>query len=132
VRSTTVPLNSVADSAGRIVMRHTVVVKNDVMVPAQSNVTITASTLAQGATATISVTAKDQFGNLVKNVTPADFVAAASGAGGGGTIGAFTCSNVTAICTATYTAPNTAGAASISVKVGAVDIIFSPIALTIN
>jgi hypothetical protein len=36
------------------------------------------------------------------------------------------------ICTATYTAPATAGADAISVKILATEIVFSPLALTIT
>jgi hypothetical protein len=132
VRSTTTPLSSVPDSAGRIVMRHTVVVKNDVPVAATSTLAVGATTLNQGTTTTIVVTVKDQFGNPVLNVTPADFVLAATGAGGGGTIAAATCSATTGVCTATYTAPAVAGAVSISATIGGVAIIASPIAITIN
>jgi hypothetical protein len=131
VRSTTTPLNTVADSAGRIVIRHTLVVKNDVAAPQTSTVVVAATTLAQGATTTITVTLKDQFGNPVKNGTPADFTLTASGVGGGGTISAATC-NTNGFCTATYTAPAAAGATTISAKIGTTEILFSPITLTIN
>ncbi len=132
VRSTTVPLNTVNDSAGRIVMRHTVVVKSDVAVPQTSTLAVGTTTLTQGATTTIVFTAKDQFGNPVKTVTPADFVLAATGAGGGGTIAAPVCSALTGVCTATYTAPGTAGVTTISATIGGVAVVFSPINLTIN
>lgn len=132
VKSTAFPLSTVGDSAGRIVMRHTVVVKNDVAVPQTSTLAVSSNNMAQGAQATIFFSAKDQFGNPVKNITPADFVLAASGAGGGGTIGAVTCSPATGVCTATYTAPGTAGVATITAKIGGVDVLFSPTNITIN
>jgi hypothetical protein len=36
------------------------------------------------------------------------------------------------VCTATYTAPATAGADAITVKIGGVNVLNSPLALTIN
>lgn len=133
VRSTTTPLNTLGDSAGRVVMRHTVVVKNAVAAPQTSSLSVGGTILTQGATTTISVALKDQFGNPVLSATPpADLTLTASGIGGGGTIGALTCNALNGICTATYTAPAAAGTATISAKLGAVEILLSPINLTIN
>jgi hypothetical protein len=130
VRSTTVPLNTVNDSAGRIVMRHTVVVKSDVAVPQTTTLAVGTTTLAQGTTTTVTVTAKDQFGNPVKSVAPGDITFTISGVGGA--ISGFACNALTGVCTGTYTAPAAAGVATISAKIGAVEIVFSPINLTIN
>jgi hypothetical protein len=131
IMSSPIGFNTVADSAGRIVIRHTLVIKNDVAIATQSSLAVGSTTVAQGGQTTIVVTVKDQFGNPVLNVTPADITLAASGVGGGGTIGALTCSNTTGICTATYTAPGAAGATSISAKIGGADILNSPIAITV-
>jgi len=131
VRSTTTPLNTVGDSAGRIVMRHTVVVKNDLPFAQTSTLSVGATTMTQGATMTISVALKDQFGNPVLSATPpANFTLTATGVGG--TIGTVTCNAFNGICTATYTAPATAGVAIISAKIGGAEILFSPVNVTIN
>ena len=130
VRSTT-PLNTLGDSAGRIVMRHTVVVKNDVAFAATSSLAVGATVMTQGATMTISLALRDQFGNPVLSLTPpANLTLTATGAGG--TIGALTCSAFTGICTATYTAPAAAGVEVISAKIGGVEILLSPVNVTIN
>ena len=87
--------------------------------------------MTQGATMTISVAMRDQFGNPVLSLTPpANFTLTATGAGG--TIGAVTCNASTGICTATYTAPAAAGVEVISAKIGGTEILLSPVNVTIN
>jgi hypothetical protein len=127
VKSTTPLPVTVADSAGKFVVRQSVVVKADVPSSLKSTVAISATTLVNTTgVATVTVTVKDQFNNVVKTATPADFVATATN----GTLGAATCS--LGICTLTYTAPGAAGNDTIHVTIGGVDILFSPIQLTIN
>lgn len=123
-------LTTAADSAGRVVVRRIVLIKPDVPSPLKSTVAISATTIVNGGTATVTVTVKDKFGNIVKTAVPADFALSASGAGGGGTFGAVACT--LGVCTVTYTAPAVAGAAMIAVKITALDILLSPLALTIT
>jgi hypothetical protein len=131
VRSTTNPLNSLADSAGKFVVRQSVVVKPDVASPLMSKLATSATTVVNTTgSATITVTVKDQFGNLIKNATGAEFALTVTSAGTAGTIGAVTCAQ--GVCTATYTAPNAAGTDQIHAKIGGVEILFSPITITIN
>lgn len=129
VRSVTGGLATLNDSAGRVVLRRSVqVIAAD---PAASKSTLETSlgaspTISANGTATVTVTVKDAFGNLVKTATSAAFLPAVTR----GTVGAFSCTN--GVCTATYTAPATAGADAISVKIGGVDIQFSPLTITVN
>jgi hypothetical protein len=116
------------DSTGRIVVQQTLYVKEDVASATKSTIQISATTIAAGMTATITVRVKDKFGNLVRTTTPADFVLAA--AAGGGTFSGASCSS--GVCQVTYTAPAAPGTDTISAKIGGVDILFSPITLTIN
>jgi len=69
---------------------------------------------------------KDQFGNVVTTATPASFTITATR----GAISGTACTLGT--CTATYTAPATTGADSLSVKILGVEVLLSPIALVIN
>jgi hypothetical protein len=117
-----------SDSAGRIIVKKTVVVIADVPASANSNVTMNATTLAVNTTATITINVRDRFGNLVRTATAADF--AVTNSAGGGTITGMTCSLGT--CTATYTAPAVPGTDVLSVKIGGVDILGSPITITIQ
>ena len=128
VRSVTTPLATFADSSGRIVIRRTLTVKANLPSPTKSTVSISATSIAHGTTATVTVKVKDQFGNPVKTATAADFVIT-SGAGGG-TFGAASCTD--GVCTITYTAPAAAGPDAISVKILGVHILLSPITLTIT
>lgn len=123
----TTPL-TVADSAGRIVIRHSVVVVADTASPLKSTVGISATSIPKNGTATVTVTMKDRFGNPVKNAKPTDFVLA-SGVGMG-TFGAVTCD--TGVCTVTYTAPAAAGPDVVSATILGANILGSPIALTIT
>ena len=123
-------LTTAADSSGRVVVRRSVLIKPDVSSPLKSTVAISATTIVNGGTATVTVTVKDKFGNIVKTAVPADFALSASGAGGGGTFGAVACT--LGVCTVTYTAPAVAGPAMISVTITALDILLSPLALTIT
>jgi hypothetical protein len=82
--------------------------------------------IATGAIATLTVTVKDKYGNKIKTTAPGDFAVTHTGAG---IIGGFTCS--AEVCTAAYTAPAVAGADVISVKINGVNVVSSPISLTI-
>ena len=121
-------LTTLADSAGRIVIRRSVVVIAGDPDPTTSSLFVTPTTLAINTTATVTITVKDQFGNLVKSVTPAAFALTTSR----GAFSGLACGSNTGICTATYTAPTTAGADQISVKILGLDVIGSPVALTIT
>jgi hypothetical protein len=124
------PPGTAFDAPGRVVIRRSVDVAPGDPSPAKSTVAINATTIAANGTATVTVTLRDAFGNLVKAGTPSLFTASA--AAGRGTIGAFTCTE--GVCTATYTAPATTGADAITVKIAATgaDILNSPIAIVIN
>ena len=128
VRGTTLPMNTLADSTGRVVVVHSVVVKPDVPSP-QTTVEISATTvLHTTGTATVTVTVKDRFGNTIKTATGGEFTLTAGGVGG--TFGPISCT--LGVCTSTYTAPVATGSASIVVKILGVDVLFSPLAITIN
>ena len=126
VRPSTPAPASVADSAGLIVLRRSVEVIASDPSATKSTVEITAVSIAANGTATITVKVKDRFGNIVKTAAPTDFTVTITR----GAAGAFTCAS--GVCTSTYTAPATAGADSISVKIGGVEILFSPLTLTIT
>jgi hypothetical protein len=126
IRGKQTPMTTVADSAGRIVIRRSVVVIANDPDAATSTVSVSASTIASNGTATVTIVVKDHFGNTVKTATPADFALTTSR----GAFSALAC--VQGVCTATYTAPATAGADNITVKILGVDIVFSPIVLTIT
>ena len=129
VSATATALNTLADSAGRFVVRQSILVKADIPSATKSTIAISATTILHATgTATITVNVRDRFNNLVKTATPADFVLT-SGAGGGTFSGA-TCT--LGVCTITYTAPAAAGPDAVSAKIGGVEILFSPITLTIN
>jgi hypothetical protein len=72
------------------------------------------------------VSVRDAFNNLVKTATSADFTAIPTR----GALGAFSCTD--GVCTATYTAPGTTGGDTITVKIGASNVVNSPLTLTIN
>jgi hypothetical protein len=129
VRGTLLPMATLADSTGRVVMRHSIEVVADDPSDTTSSVQISTTTIAQGGTATITITARDDFRNIVRNVLPAAFSVTPTGVGGGGTVTPLTC--VQGVCTTTYTAPAAAGAVSIAVRLGTVAIVNSPINLTI-
>lgn len=127
VRGALFPLAALGDSLGRIVVRHSIVVVADVASALKSTLQMSATTIAPSGTAVVTVMVKDRFGNLVKNALPTD-ITVTLGAGGG-TLGVVTCSQ--GVCTATYTAPAAPAADTISVKILGVEILFSPIAITI-
>ncbi len=120
------PLATLADSTGRIVVRRSIEVIAGDPAPTKSTLEITAASIAANGTATVTVTVRDVFNNIVKSATPAAFTMTVTR----GTLGAFACVN--GVCTATYMAPGTPGADSISVQIGGIDIHFSPLALTIT
>ena len=97
----------------------------DVPSATRSTVAMSATSIAVNGTATVTVTVRDRFGNVVKTAAPGDFALSASA----GSFSAVTCSS--GVCTATYTAPAAPGSPTISVKILGVDILGSPIVLTI-
>jgi hypothetical protein len=131
VRATATAPVTVNDSAGKFVVRQSVVVKPDIPSALRSTLAVSATTVTNTTgTLTVTVTVKDQFGNIVKNALPTDFVLSVTSAGTPGVIGAATCAQ--GVCTATYTAPNAAGTDAIHAKINGVEILFSPITITIN
>ena len=114
------------DSAGAIVIRRSVVVVAGTPSVTKSSVTVGATTLTVSTATTVTVTVKDAFNNPVLSVVPGDLTMAATA----GTLSGGACSN--GVCTFTYTAPAAAGPATITAKIGAVDVTNSPLALTIN
>lgn len=120
------PLATLADSTGRIVVRRSVQVVAATPDTAKSTVEITATSIAANGVATVTVTLRDRFGNIVLTTAPGDFTVSVSR----GSVAAFGCTQ--GVCTATYTAPATSGADSIIVQIGGVQIHFSPLALTIT
>jgi hypothetical protein len=129
VRSTAKPLNTLADSAGQVVIRRTLVIKPDV--PSDSStLSITSNFIAVNGTATITVTVRDRFKNLVTTATNADFTLTNTGGAAGGSISTPSCT--LGVCTATYTAPAAATTTNISAQIGGVDIKSSPITVTIH
>ncbi|MGE5100446.1 MAG: invasin domain 3-containing protein, partial [Deltaproteobacteria bacterium] len=127
VRNTGAALSTLADSAGRIVIRRSVVVKASAPSATKTSTAVSPTSIAAGATTTLTVTVRDAFNNVVKTATSADFAVTITG---GGTLDAFACTN--GVCTATYHAPGAPGAVSIAVKIGGVDVVNSPLALTIT
>jgi hypothetical protein len=122
-----VPGAAPGDSAGAVVIRRSVVVVAGPPDVIKSSVSVAAITMpATTGTTTVTVTVKDAFNNPVLSVVPTDLTMAATR----GTLSAGACAN--GVCTFTYTAPATAGPATITVKVGAVDVTNSPLALTIT
>jgi hypothetical protein len=127
VRVTNNGLATLADSTGRIVVRRSIKVIAAAPDPSKSTVEIAGGAFVQhGTSTTVTVRVRDIFGNAVKIATPGDFVGTAVQ----GTLGAFSCS--LGICTATYTAPAATGPDTISVKIGGIEISFSPLGLTIT
>ena len=126
VRSSKRPMFSVADSAGRVVIRHSVFVKPADPSATTSALTASNTTVAVGGALTITVTVKDQFNNLIKTATPGMFAVTATS----GTLGAFTCNF--GVCTATYTAPAAAGTDTINALIGGQAILSSPMTITVQ
>jgi hypothetical protein len=127
VRGLPVPFASLADSAGRVVVRHTIVINPDIPSAAKSTLEISATTIAAGGSANVTITVRDKFGNIVRTAKATD-VTVIPGAGGG-TLSALSC--VLGICTSVYTAPAAAGPDTISVQILGFDILLSPLAITI-
>jgi hypothetical protein len=127
IRSVATPLNTLGDSMGKIAVRQTVTVVADIPSSLKSTMSMSAVSIGVGLTATVTIKVNDRFGNPVKTATPASF-AITSGAGGGTFSGA-TCTQ--GVCTVTYTAPAAAGPDTVSVKILGLDILFSPMSLTI-
>jgi hypothetical protein len=130
LRGKATPLATLADSAGRIVIRRSVEVIASDPDPMTSTfaVSVSPATMAINTTATVTITLKDSFGNLVKAATTSMFTLTMTA----GAFSAIACGSNTGICTATYTAPAAAGPAQIAAKILGVDIFGSPINLTIT
>lgn len=127
VRGLPLPFTSATDSAGRVVVRHTILIVPDIPSAAKSTLEITATTIAASGTATVTVTVRDRFGNIVRNAKLTDVTVTPST--GGGTLTPVSC--VLGACTWTYTAPATTGPYTISAQILGVDILFSPLSITI-
>jgi hypothetical protein len=134
VRGTSAPFTGVADSAGHVVVRQSIVVVPALPSALKSTVTIT-DTLLVNTTgmATLTITVKDAFGNIVKTAAPTDFTLTAAGSAGA-SFGAVTCA--AGVCTVTYTAGAASAAATISVQIGGTDVLYltvhTPIRLMIS
>jgi hypothetical protein len=127
VRGAPAPLFGTDSSVRTVLQQSVVVVAAGGADPTRSTLAVSATSVAVNlATTTVTVTAKDVSGNPVTTATPADFTLTAAR----GTISGTACT--LGVCTATYTAPATAGAESISAKIVGVQIVFSPIAMTIT
>lgn len=127
IRATAATLETAADSAGRIVARRSIVVKPDVASELKSTAAVDFTNIPVSATTNVTVTIRDKFNNKIKTATAADFTTNVTG---GGTLGVFACTE--GVCTATYTAPAAPGPVTISVSVGGVDILGSPINMVIH
>ena len=132
VRGTVTPFTSLADSAGHVVIRQSVVILPDVPFAQTSSLAISVTNLniPQLGRPTVTVTVKDRFGNLVNNPVPGtDFTFSTSGGSGGGLLGTFTCA--AGVCTTIYTpVPGFLGTVPIAVKIGGNNIVNSPITVT--
>ena len=117
---------TVADTAGTTIIRRSAVVQAAAPDPTKSSVGAAATTIAANGTTTITVVVKDSFNNPVLTVVPGDLAMVAST----GTLGAGTCSG--GVCSFTYTAPAAATTATISAKIGTVDVFNSPFTITIT
>ena len=127
----TTVLNTLGDSTGKIAVRQSVTVVADVPSSLKSSMSMSAVSIGVGLTATVTIRVNDRFGNPVRTATPAQFDI--SSAAGGGTFSGATCTQ--GVCTVTYTAPAAAGTDTVSVKIPqtlGLDILFSPMALTIT
>ena len=111
------------DSIGVVVIKRRVVVVPDA---ANSSATISPLSVAGGAQATITVLVKDVFNNPVTTAVPGDIAVTPSV----GTVNAGSCTN--GVCSFTYTAPAGPATATITVKIGGVNVVGSPISLPIT
>jgi len=114
------------DSAGLIVIRRSVVVIAGPPDAVKSTVSVLSTTVAANGTTTVSVVVKDAFNNPVLSAAPGDITLAATA----GTLNAGTCA--AGVCSYTYTAPAAAGPATVTVKIGGINVTNSPLALTIT
>ncbi len=128
LRGTPTGPTTLADSAGRIVLRRSLLVIPDVPSPLKSTVDVTPTTVPNGTTATITIHVKDRFSNPVLTAKPSDIVITSDAVGG--MLSVPVCS--LGVCTATYTAPPAAGPDAIHVKVQATEILGSPVVITIT
>jgi hypothetical protein len=87
---------------------------------AQSTLAVAPLTVAANGTATVTVTLKNASGQTVTAAGASAFVATASA----GSLGTWSCSS--GVCSATYTAPSSAGSATISATIGGTSISGSP------
>lgn len=111
------------DSVGVVVIRRRIVVIPDA---ANTSASAGATSIAVNTQTTITVVVRDVLGNTVTTAVPGDLAVDATV----GALNAGSCSS--GVCTFTYTAPAAAGPASVTVKIGGVNVVNSPIALTIT
>jgi hypothetical protein len=115
-----------ADTAGTTLIRRTAVVQAGAADVSKTSVSAALTTVPVTMTTTITVVVRDAFNNPVLNVAPSDIAVVPSV----GNISGGSCTGGT--CTYTYTAPPAPGPATITAKIGGVDVINSPLALTIQ
>jgi hypothetical protein len=118
---------STLDPFDQTVVRRSVTVAPDVPSATRTTASMSATTLAANATATLTVTVRDKFNNIVKTATPADFDTPVNP--GGGTYSGAACAN--GVCTVTYTAKATSGADLIHIRIGGADVMGSPINIVV-
>ncbi len=90
-----------------------------------STLSVGSTSLNASGTTTITVTVKDASGNVVTAATPSSFTLATDL----GSIGMVSCTN--GVCTATFTAPNGSGTATITAKIGGLSLSGSPATVTV-
>ena len=111
------------DSIGIVVIRRRVVVIPD---PVNTTAAAGAASIAINTQTTITVVVRDVLGQTVTTAVPGDVTVAATV----GNLGAGSCTN--GVCTFTYTAPAAPGPATVTVKIGGVNVTNSPLSLTIT
>jgi hypothetical protein len=111
--------------AGTTIIRRTAVVLAGAPDAVKSSASASPTSFPVAGTTTVTVNVRDAFNNPVLNVVPGDLTIAATQ----GTFSAGACTN--GVCTFTYT-PAATGAATITVKIGGVDVTNSPLLLNIT
>ena len=115
-----------ADTAGTTLIRRTAVVQAGAPAANKTSVVADQTMLPATTTTTITVVVKDAFNNPVLTVVPADLTLTKTA----GSLDAGSCSG--GVCTYTYTAPVTTGTVTITAKLGTVNVVGSPLTLTIT
>jgi hypothetical protein len=125
LRGTSAPVATLADSAGRVMLRRTVVVTfADSAAASRSTLQTSKTSLVGTDTATITVILKDRFGNTVKNVTTSQFSLTPTA----GSIATPVCDE--GVCKAIYTAPGASATVNITLTVNGTALPTGPITIT--